>query len=1029
MALIKEYFELTEKYQNEYGENTILLMQVGSFMECYGLMDKNTNNITGSRITDFSRICELNIAEKNVCVGKNNVVMAGVTVGIVEKLIKKLQDAGYTIVVYTQDENAKNTTRSLSGIFSPGTYFQSEQSSLTNNTTCIWLELVDRKLKLGNLQPGTYINVGISNIDIYTSKSSIFEFTEPYTNNPTNFDELERFISIYNPSEVIMITNMNEKQLDCVINFANIQAKLIHKIYISKTNDKEPKSEMYQRVTNCERQTYQKEILQRFFVINDYDAFINHFSHHVYATQSYCFLLDFIYQHNPYLVKKISEPVFENCSDRLILANHSLKQLNIIDDGEYNGRFSSVVKLLNMCLTPMGKRKFKYNFLNPTTNIKYLQGEYDMIEHLLNNSIINNYEKVIKKKLMEMKDISKWNRQVIMKKITPNNFYNLYNNLLLVLEIYDFIKSDVVLMEYLREKIGLQSIELIETYSKELNEFIMTNLDIDICKEVEQLNNFELNFINKGIDEELDSKNDTLEESSDELENIKEYFNSILANCEKKSKTLDFFKIHETEKNSFSLIGTKRRCVLLREELNKKYKEGSHNIKISYKNSKTKTFDFIFDNKTFELPVQSTSNNSIYTPQIHNLCKNISTIKVQLKDIINRVYNSFIDKFETYKDKVESIIQFITYIDIIYAKTIIAKQFKYCKPSIDVDNTNEELEKSSYVNVKGLRHCLIEQLQQNELYVTNDLKLGNSNSNSNSNEINGMLLYGTNAVGKTSFIRALGIAVIMAQSGMYVPASSFIYRPYKYIFTRILGNDNIFKGLSSFAVEMSELRTILRLADKNSLILGDELCSGTESISAISIFVAGIMKLSKVDCSFIFATHLHEIVNYSEIKNMTGLSIKHMSVIYDKEKDMLVYDRKLSDGPGDNMYGLEVCKSLNLPNDFLELANDIRTKYHPECSSILSKKQSHFNSKKIMNMCEKCGKNIGTEVHHLIHQNQSNEDGIIDLINTNIAAFDKNHLANLATLCEECHQNIHKGTKQHKKVKTTKGYKIVETTV
>ena len=48
MALIKEYFELTEKYQNEYGENTILLMQVGSFMECYGLMDKNTNNISGS---------------------------------------------------------------------------------------------------------------------------------------------------------------------------------------------------------------------------------------------------------------------------------------------------------------------------------------------------------------------------------------------------------------------------------------------------------------------------------------------------------------------------------------------------------------------------------------------------------------------------------------------------------------------------------------------------------------------------------------------------------------------------------------------------------------------------------------------------------------------------------------------------------------------------------------------------------------------------------------------------------------------
>ena len=62
--------------------------------------------------------------------------------------------------------------------------------------------------------------------------------------------------------------------------------------------------------------------------------------------------------------------------------------------------------------------------------------------------------------------------------------------------------------------------------------------------------------------------------------------------------------------------------------------------------------------------------------------------------------------------------------------------------------------------------------------------------------------------------------------------------------------------------EMSELRTILRLADENSLVLGDELCSGTEISSAISIFVAGIQRLNELKSSFIFATHLHEIVDY-----------------------------------------------------------------------------------------------------------------------------------------------------------------------
>ena len=225
----------------------------------------------------------------------------------------------------------------------------------------------------------------------------------------------------------------------------------------------------------------------------------------------------------------------------------------------------------------------------------------------------------------------------------------------------------------------------------------------------------------------------------------------------------------------------------------------------------------------------------------------------------------------------------------------------------------------------------------------------------------GILLYGTNAVGKTSFIRALGIAVIMAQSGLYVPCSSFNYMPYKYIFTRIIGNDNIFKGLSTFAVEMSELRTILKLADNNSLILGDELCSGTETLSAISIFVAGIQQLHRSRSSFIFATHLHEIVDYNEITTLSSVKQKHMEVIYNKEKDMLIYDRKLKDGPGNSMYGLEVCKSLSLPQDFLDAAYEIRMKYHPETRSILSLKTSRYNSKKIVGMCEKCGIRPGKE--------------------------------------------------------------------
>jgi DNA mismatch repair protein MutS len=240
-----------------------------------------------------------------------------------------------------------------------------------------------------------------------------------------------------------------------------------------------------------------------------------------------------------------------------------------------------------------------------------------------------------------------------------------------------------------------------------------------------------------------------------------------------------------------------------------------------------------------------------------------------------------------------------------------------------------------------------------------------------------------------------------------------------------LGNDNLFKGLSTFAVEMSELRTILKMANNTSLILGDELCSGTETESAISIFISGLQLLSTRNSSFIFATHFHEIINYEEITNMDRLKLKHLSVYYDRETDSLVYDRKLKDGSGTRMYGLEVCKSLYLPEDFLQNAYSIRNKYFPETNGELVNKTSTYNAKKIKGMCEICKTAISEEVHHLQPQKDANKDGFI-------GNFHKNHVANLLNVCEKCHNEMHCQKNIDKPVriikkKTTKGYIITNT--
>jgi len=902
---------------------------------------------------------------------------------------------------------------------------------------CIWIETIESKL----IEPkGKFVMVGISNIDIYTGKTTLYQYKETYIHNPTTYDELEKFVSIYEPTEVIIISNLSTYEIEDIISFSNIKSLLIHKISLvsangNATNTNTNINEFTKKARNCEKQIYQREILERFYNINDFGVFMQNFYDYSVATQSFCFLLDFIYQHNPYLVHKITEPTFENNSDRLLLANHSLRQLNIIDN-DYYGAFSSVEKLLNLCLTPMGKRQFSYDLLNPSKNIEFLKKEYEITDYLLaseNSDNSTNSNTLIRSKLAKIKDISKWNRQLHMKKITPKSIYQLYKNIETTREIFDIIKKDKTICEYVNKMTQYKNddIENIASYCSEIIQFFDFHIDIELCKDLEQFINFETNFIKRNIDSNLDNANIIMNESQSKLESIRIFLNNLLEKYEKKTKTTEYIKLHETEKNNYSLLSTKRRCTILKEALKSRSNEP---IMLDYNiNDQCKQFEFVVidkDTKDTNLIflTQSATNNSVVNPKISELCKNISNMKIQFKEILNNAYTSLIHRFvtidqdnKTYPLKIDFLIHFITTIDVLFNKVFIAKKYGYCRP--EIDDTADK----SFASIKGLRHCLIEHLQQNELYVSNDISIGIEDIDgiNGINGIDGMLLYGTNAVGKTSFIRAIGIAIIMAQAGLYVPCSKFVFKPYHSIFTRILGNDNIFKGLSTFAVEMSELRTILKLADKNSLVLGDELCSGTESVSAISIFVAGIQYLSNIKSSFLFATHLHEITSYEEINSMNNVGLFHMSVVYDREKDILVYDRKLKKGPGTSMYGLEVCKSLNLPNDFLEMANQIRIKYHPNMGSALSLQQSNYNPNILVSICKMCNKNMASETHHLQHQINANKDGIIINTNDNKTMFHKNHPANLISICENCHKNIHREKKQHVKKKTSNGIILI----
>lgn len=1009
MTIVKDYLDLTSKWKNEYGERTLLLMQVGSFFEAYGLVDEN-NNIQGSNIVEFAEINDMAISRKNICVGKSKVVMAGFGLAQLDKYIKKLQENGYTIVVYVQDTQSKNTTRSLNGIYSPGTYFSNESKDLTNNIICIWINHSSNKI----IGIGEQINIGISNIDIFTGKTSLFEFTMPYYHNPCTYDELERYISIYNPNECVILSNLEEYIIDDIINFTNIQCSKIHKIILNKNNNSS--SDLHKSAENAEKQIYQQEIIKRFYPFDNEEIIINEIQNYCFASQSFCYLLDFVYKHNPNLVSKLSEPLYENYTDRLILANHSLKQLNIISDNRYNGKLSCVSKLLNNCVTSIGKRKFQYNLLNPITDIEKLNKSYNITEYLLTTDW-NKYKELLE----EIRDLEKLKRKLVMKKITPKDFSIIYNNILLIDKINSLINKDKKLKQYFQE----QNINNIKSKSESIKKIISDFFDLDKAKNIDDINNISdsgnnslknMFFINKGLYEKVDNGYKKSIESRQLIECIRENFSNMIKEFEKSTKTTEFVKLHETPKMEPTLISTKRRTTFLK----KSFESREKSIELKYKSEFTNSdeiFKLDIDNIDFIPYNGNNSNVCITNSTIRNIAVSINNSKNELLGILELYYNEFVNKFIENNNILDDLIQFISEIDISQCKCFIASKYNYCKPVI------RESDKS-FFNFTGIRHCLIEQLNTRELYVTNDLELGNTNKK---NYSNGILLYGTNAVGKTSFIKSIGICIIMAQAGLFVPCKTFEYYPYNYIFTRILGNDNIFKGLSTFAVEMSELRTILQFSNKNSLILGDELCSGTESDSALSIFVSGLEELHKNESSFMFATHFHEIVKYEEVKNLNKIKLYHMEVIFDKSTNKLMYDRKLKEGPGDSMYGLEVCKSLNLPQNFLDRAHDLRVKYNNVYKNILDMDTSKYNSKKVKGLCEMCKINIGTEIHHLEYQKNANKNDYLE------EGFHKNHVANLVNICEDCHNNIHKNDSKKttvkkkivKKTKTENGYEII----
>jgi DNA mismatch repair protein MutS len=326
----------------------------------------------------------------------------------------------------------------------------------------------------------------------------------------------------------------------------------------------------------------------------------------------------------------------------------------------------------------------------------------------------------------------------------------------------------------------------------------------------------------------------------------------------------------------------------------------------------------------------------------------------------------------------------ITWTDVFQSIAMASLKLNLKRPILKEGDT-------SSIECEDLRHILVENAfkNTNNVFVANDVNLNNNN----------YLIFGINSVGKSVYLKSIGIAVILAQSGLFVPANECVLTPYKKVFTRFGNGDDLSRNHSSFISEIYEIETIITNCDSNSLVIADECCSSTELKSATEIVSSTLKWLSEKKTSFVFSSHFFELIN--KVKCIETLSIAYLKIT--ETKDDIIFDRKLTIGfPVNINYGTKIALNIFTNKNFKKMLE--QTDGFKEKKVI----KSRYNSSLIVKNCTICGyapekeTDLPLDVHHIGMQADADQNGFLNNIH-------KNNMANLVVLCKACHQNTHKG--------------------
>lgn len=957
--LTQTYFDLQRYFEEKYGHDTVVFMEIGTFFEVY---EVNNDEEQIGKAKEIAELLNIQLTKKNKSITENsdkNPLLAGVPAVSFERYLNRLiAEQKYTVIVVKQKGNPPNISRYISQIISPGTNFD---HIIDNDDNYIVSLLVDKYKDI--------YNIGYSAIDVTTGKTWLYE-THGTSEDPSYaLDEVFNLLNIYKTSEVVVTF------LEGVENQKHVMQYLeIPEHYHYSVNNIRPKIE------------FQNELFREAYQIKSLLSAIEHLDleRSPMITESLAILIHFVIEHDIHIVQKLDMPRTIDNRRFMYLGNNALEQVGIIskDKKEF-----TLLKMMDKSATAIGKRLLKERLLNPIIEKEELERRYNLIER------VASHVRFLDETMRGIYDLERLSRRLDLARLHPFEMNHIYDSMLSVKELIQYAKK--------------HKIQKIPFHESEVDEFlrdISKSIDLDVSRRFTHATVDE-NFLMSGVDEAVDT---LVRENAVMLlafEDIMRSIESMLesANAGSSSRLVSLGLL---EKEGYYISLSKNRFSMIESE----FKKDENFAKFSVKKL------------TNNVKITSAFTDDLSDKIMKNRRKIVSLVKerfIQLQGVYEKRYSLLFDR----------VIAYVADLDVAVSSSKVAQAYNHARPMI-IDVQKDE----NFMQIMQLRHPLIEIQERGGIYVPNDIVMGNRTymdlphpttvmldvAVHDGHPIHGVLLYGINSSGKSSLMKSIGIAILMAQSGFFVSAAVMKFSIYDSLFTRIVSKDNLAKGLSTFAVEMLELKNIFNRATVRSLVLGDEISHGTETLSGVAIVASAIIKLAKLRSLFLFATHLHQLSTMKEITTLDNVVDLHLSVEYDEAKDTLVFNRVLQAGSGSSIYGLEFAKSLHMDSDFLDIANKIRKRLandFDELELLVKKKTSKYNKELYVTKCIICGA-VAEDVHHISQRSLADKAGFI-------GHFHENNKHNLIPLCKEHHNQIHEGKiKVDGFVMTSKGLEL-----